>query len=624
MNDTHSHYYNVDHSSMYGSNLSTVFADSPPPLEEDETDHGEFVFSAENNAIGEAVLTKIEGKLQKSAETEGESEWSDFADFNSGEENSHGIQYNNFVAFADFTTSNTDHSDTGELPQPGMDTESKPSSLPEINGFSDNKEEEHVISESEKNGGFGDFSSGQVDQNNLEDNRQKFSTKPNHVRENDKSGSSTDNCLKNDTGFSSFTSFDNGIDFSNFSALNDKTKSTSKTSLTEIQKDNNEKKEQLANNLVEEDNRAKPQTEYNPNGSEFDDFSDDSSEDDGFGGFQRTPSNNETSLQTDCENIKDENSLNKRIQKDNHCDVESGGSFGGFNGDNSFHANFDGAADDFGDFSKGFPTDERSNTTDKEPISDFASKEVFDADNKFASFQDASDDFGDFSEGFPINDEGDNNYDKLDTKDEIRMTRDQDKFPSAVRMSSSSFKDSGDDFGDFSERFPGSDKGDANHDKLDIKDEIRTKKEQDKFPSGIQTSSSKTENVDNFKTSHKVESKGSITAGGADGDFGDFADFAENSLGSFSQKSGSTSPQNPQNDFSAFSWKSTPSSSSFVQPQYTNQSSISTTNKKFLKENSSKSTGTLRSLQESFPKTFVALQSQLEPLKNLKIDGGIR
>lgn len=618
MNDTHSHYYNVDHSSMYGSNLSTVFADSPPPFEEDEDDHGEFVFSAENNAIGEAVLTKIEGKRQKIAETEGESEWSDFADFNND-----GIQSDNVVAFADFATSDTIRSDTGELPQPGMDTESKPSSLPEINGLSNNKEVQHVISESEENEDFGDFSSGLVDQNNLEDNWQTFSTKPNHVRENDKSGSSTDNCLKNDTGINLFTSFDNGIDFSDFSALNDETKSTSKTSLTEIQEDN-EKKEQLANNLVEEDDRAKPQTESNPNGSEYDDFSDDCSEGDDFEGFQMTPSNNETSLQTDGENIKDENSFNKRIQKDNHCDVESGSSFGGVNGDNSFHANFDGAAADFGDFSKGFPTDKRSNTTDKEPSSDFASKEVFDADNKFSSFQDASDDFGDFSEGFPVNDEGDNNYDKLDTKDELRTTRDQDKLPIAVQMSSSGFKDSGDDFGDFSERFPDNDKDDINHDKLDIKDEIRTKKDQNKFSSGVQTSSSKTEIVDNLKTSHKIESKGSITAAGADGDFGNFADFSENSFDSFSQKSGSTSSQNPQNDFGAFSCKSTPSSSSFVQPQYTNQSSISTTNKKFLKENSSKSTGTLRSLQESFPKTFVALQSKLELLKHLKIDGGIR
>lgn len=68
MNDTHSLYYNVDQSSMFGSNLSTVFADSPPPLDDGEDDHREFVFSSETDAVGEAVLNKIDAKCQRDAE----------------------------------------------------------------------------------------------------------------------------------------------------------------------------------------------------------------------------------------------------------------------------------------------------------------------------------------------------------------------------------------------------------------------------------------------------------------------------------------------------------------------------------------------------------------------------
>ena len=104
MNDTHSLYYNVDHSSMYGSNLSTVFADGPPPLDETEEDHGEFVFSPETNAIGEAVLSKIESKLQRDAEGKPLEETKQ-SNFSSDFETKPNTSDEEFGAFADFSAS---------------------------------------------------------------------------------------------------------------------------------------------------------------------------------------------------------------------------------------------------------------------------------------------------------------------------------------------------------------------------------------------------------------------------------------------------------------------------------------------------------------------------------------
>ena len=172
MNDTHSLYYNVDHSSMFGANLSTVFADGPPPLEDGDDDHGEFVFSSETDAIGEAVLNKIESKLQRDAEerpvVEVETLNSDIESKPNTEE---------FGAFANFETTNQ------------FDTSGKQQVSKEVNGYKENIEtlkSEKEFSDDE----FGDFSTG-FGQNST----QNFTH--NNTSESD----------RNNSGFADFSSF---------------------------------------------------------------------------------------------------------------------------------------------------------------------------------------------------------------------------------------------------------------------------------------------------------------------------------------------------------------------------------------------------------------------------------
>ncbi|XP_046849120.1 aftiphilin-like isoform X2 [Xenia sp. Carnegie-2017] len=67
MNEAHAMYYNVDHSSMFGSNLSTVYADGPPPLEDinDEQEESDFKeFSSGKTSIRDEVLDGPKSNLQ--------------------------------------------------------------------------------------------------------------------------------------------------------------------------------------------------------------------------------------------------------------------------------------------------------------------------------------------------------------------------------------------------------------------------------------------------------------------------------------------------------------------------------------------------------------------------------
>ena len=177
MNDTHSLYYNVDHSSMFGSNLSTVFADGPPPLEDGDDDHGEFVFSSETDAIGEAVLSKIESKLQRDAEGKPvlERERLNF------DIESQPIT-EKFEASANFETTN-------QFDASGNQEVSK-----EVNGYKENMKRS-VISENESSDDeFGDFSAGFGQNHNFTENNAKTESDGNNF------------------GFADFSSF-RGTDF---------------------------------------------------------------------------------------------------------------------------------------------------------------------------------------------------------------------------------------------------------------------------------------------------------------------------------------------------------------------------------------------------------------------------
>ena len=164
MNDTHSLYYNVDHSSMFGSNLSTVFADGPPPLEDslNDDDHGEFVFSSETDAIGQAVLNKIESKLKKDAETRSAGGERENSSLGSDIETKPNSSTEKFEAFANFEASiGSNHFGTLEKSDIGAE------SGQEVNGF-----EENITNNVESGDGFsddefGDFSAGFSQTSNL-------------------------------------------------------------------------------------------------------------------------------------------------------------------------------------------------------------------------------------------------------------------------------------------------------------------------------------------------------------------------------------------------------------------------------------------------------------------------
>ena len=169
---------------MYGSNLSTVFADSPPPLDEnaDIDDHGEFVFSAETNAIGEAVLNKIEGKLQKDAERPKEIDNSNFGDLNKAIDSKKPKYSQNSEDFEDFPDlkSSNSNSDFAKFDDAIM---VNPVSPTEINGGS--------ISSGKDDDGFADFSSSNDIGTSEDTGWCAFSSPSNEDTKNDKNWSNT-------------------------------------------------------------------------------------------------------------------------------------------------------------------------------------------------------------------------------------------------------------------------------------------------------------------------------------------------------------------------------------------------------------------------------------------------
>ena len=159
MNDTHSLYYNVDHSSMFGSNLSKVFADGPPPLEDGDDDHGEFVFSSETDAIGEAVLNKIESKLQRDAEGRLAGEKSSL---NSDVEIKPNSSTEKFEAFANFETAN--QIDTSDKQDASLGLSQ------EVNGYKGNLTNNVTSDDGFSDDEFGDFSTSFGQNSNFNEN----------------------------------------------------------------------------------------------------------------------------------------------------------------------------------------------------------------------------------------------------------------------------------------------------------------------------------------------------------------------------------------------------------------------------------------------------------------------
>ena len=364
MNDTHSLYYNVDHSSMYGSNLSTVFADSPPPLEEDtEEDHGEFVFSAKNNAVGEAVLNKIEGKLQTNAEAGEKLEWGDFTDFNSHEGNEEEARPDNFVAFADFGASDANSFDTRNKP-PERKTSVNLSSPSEINGTTRGKEKVHKISENkedESDDDFGDFSSISVDVSDSKYEWGDFSSESNHInKKNDEMEDISDmgsRVVGNGGNFDDFSGFCGETDLNNKIGL-----SVNVRDFREKDGENGE----FCNNRVNMD-EIKLSTGNDAKHSEFGDISE-SYGNDHFGGFQGTGNSikndqYQSKVQTCDKNgtgLKNFEGTDKvKLKENTWCGKDDNfASFETFNGGNSL-ASVQEANDDSEDFSEGLESSEK-------------------------------------------------------------------------------------------------------------------------------------------------------------------------------------------------------------------------------------------------------------------------
>lgn len=562
---------------MYGSNLSTVFADSPPPLEEDADDHGEFVFSAENNAIGEAVLNKIEGKLQRNAETRDKLDVENFADFNGGEG---GIQSEKFVAFADFDTSHTDNISevcSGESNEKGNKSDRLLSS--EMNGTSEKKELNHRISESEENSGddFGDFSSDWSD----------FSGNSNHASKNVVNGHE-----ENEPGFNSISSFDNDVSFGDFSKLDGEPKFGNKIALPK----DGEKRYGEQEELPKSD-EIKPETENSSRDSEFGDFSDHHSEDNDIGGFQG-PSNVSNSDQ-DLNVVKDEEekSLEQNIfvkpdkskqEESSTCDVKEDNfaSFEAFNGDHNF-ANFQGGGgdNDFGDFSERIVISEKGGSISGKPDKSIPSKEnkcdigprTNTDENQSAGVQSLS------------------NYNKSKNLTEV----DKQDF-SAVPSTE-------DDFGDFADFSENSFNAFSQSTTTDV-----AQKSESNFGSFSQHSSSDT--TQQAQTDFGVFSKNSNS---------NTTQVPQADFGAFSNKFDFNITQQPQTEVGSSSQSSLSFPNTTTALQNSKQSGFSLRDKRISKVQSSKSTS-LVSLQRSFPRTFTTLQYHVELLRDLKMNGGIR
>ena len=615
MNDTHSLYYNVDHSSMFGSNLSTVFADGPPPLEDGDDDHGEFVFSSESDAIGEAVLSKIEGKLQRDAEDEKSSLHSDHAETNQNSEK--------FEAFANFETAKHNNASDGQ--------EGRGESSKEVNGLYKESIKNRTLSEDDfSNNEFGDFSTG-------------FGT-------NSKFSESDNDTKGDDSNFGSFSAFNkrselnNGLTSNEQVSLNGDDGNNSKTGSESNNFANfssfDDVDFQTGGNIKDQQQswgQFPTQTNGNEIQNDDDEFGSFDEADDGdFANFEST----EVEISSNSEGHSSEdatlsNGMNKSadmnppsVLTDKETNNDGFNSFEGFNKDKPCMEK-----DDMNN------TPVRKDVTHNEPNNKddtfMASKDV-----GFNDFTSANDEFGSFSQSSPRTEAEKNKFASFKSKSQVAETSVSN--PPATDLEVQSNKNvettSGDDdFGDFADFSQNS------FSAFSSDSDISSEKQSDSTFGTFSTNESSTMNVadsnfgkfpDNARTSADSETK--VLSQQKSDDFTAFSESTSSNnkpefsadFGAFSEHTSTRNKNELKHEFGAFSDTTTNSKNKQGFQADFGAFSQNVSQKSFDQTSSAKQHGSIQtqlvSLHACFQDVFITLQHKVQELQHVKAPGDKR
>ena len=623
MNDTHSLYYNVDHSSMFGSNLSTVFADGPPPLEDGDDDHGEFVFSSETDAIGEAVLNKIESKLQRDAEGKSVG---DKSGLNSNVEIKPNLSEEKFEAFANFEISNqNDNSDIQDA-SVGLN--------PEVNGHKENVK--NYSNDEFSDDEFGDFSTGFSEISSFNENGKVNAEKPEskfgdfstfnnksvfsdskHINGEGEKDVETDG-HSNDLQFADFSSFE-GANFES----SDSNRQRNDNSFVEQQigKESNSSEMARDNNDASDD--------------EFSSFTEGNEGD--FGKFETNGdngSNNLTNPNPDVIPAKEQNDLKSAglpLDLTNHGTKHDDGEF------NSFES-----------FNNDIPSNIPNDLTSAKLPPDLTNHETNSSGdfNSFEAFND--DDFNDFTSssdnGFPSSEHQTNtksesnecqasnagiskpdaNLEECETEGDTVESPGDDDFGDFADFSNASFSaenQSDAAFGSFSQENKESSSSESKFGAFEENSKTDKSKILSRNSSGFSTQDSEEFSAFSESTSSKTEPEfqadfGAFSESGNSKKQGQFeADF-----GAFSE---STPPKDKQSDFGAFSENTSSKNKSGFTADFGAFSQKTVSQKSYNQTLSNKQyTQTkLVSLHGCFQDLFVTLQHKVEVLQNVKVPG---
>ena len=623
MNDTHSLYYNVDHSSMFGSNLSTVFADGPPPLEDGDDDHGEFVFSSETDAIGEAVLSKIESKLQRDAQGR---PVGDISSSNSSVEIKPNSSAEKFEAFANFEAANQ------------IDTSRKQDSSagvsPEINGHKGSLKNNALSSDDFSDDEFGDFSTSFNQSSNFNENGKSDVHKPDsnfgdfsafndeQVSFNGEGDINTKaGTNSNDSQFADFSSFD-GVDYE----TNDDGVKSNDDTVDEQQSG-------------KECNQGKIEIETENNAASDDEFASFTEANAGdFATFKTTDNGgNLTNPNPDIIPANERNDVTSSKLPPDLTNHERKHNDDEFNSSEAFKDDL--PSNNSADLTSAkLPPDL---TTHETKCDDFDSFEAFE-DDSFNDFPSSSDnDFGDFSQGFPNSENQTRTKSQSDesqasntdvskpdtnckTEGHVVASPENDDFGDFADFSNDSFnaeKKSDGAFGSFSQQNEESSADQWGEAKFEA------------FAKNDKTDKSKeTKVLSRNNSNFSRQDSGDFTASKNEPEFqADFGAFTESNnsknqekfqadFGAFSE---STSSENKPSDFGAFSGNTSSKNKPGFQVDFA-FSQNTMLQKSFNQSSSNKQMGTqtqLVSLHACFQDVFVTSQHKVEDLQRVKVPG---